>query len=542
VIITALLAASLFAQTPSDRPPLPLAPASAAPSTAAAQPGSARGRQPAGATPAAPDRAPSAEKPKDPADDDTPVVTRHQITLNGKPLKYTATAGMMPLKSDTGEVDARIFYVAYTLDDSESTRPLTFAFNGGPGSSAVWLHMGALGPRRVKLLDNGGMPPPPFQVVDNEDTWLDDTDLVFIDPVGTGFSHAAKPEDNRKYWGVQPDLNSMEQFVRLYVARNERWSSPLFVAGESYGTFRAAGLAGALNDDGIALNGVILISTILKMGGGADDMSSVLNLPTYAATAWYHKKLPADLQSRPLGSLLPEVEAWALGDYNASLVQGDRLPAARRDKVVSTLSRYTGLARSYVDDANLRISDSRFYKELLRDRKRTVGRFDTRVLGVDPDAAGERADYDPSETAVTPPFTMAFNQYVRSELGFKSDRQYGILVPIPWDFGSGMGGFGRRNGADTSGALRDAMTQNPYLKVFVAEGHYDLATPYFAVEDTLSHMRLDEEARGRISSAQYDAGHMVYTDAPSRHKLKADVSRFLRNAASPALSPGQPAR
>ena len=483
------------------------------------------------ATPASPAPAKGeASKPEPAAADTIPVVTRHEITVDGKPLRYTVTTGMMPLRNDAGETEAKIFFMAYAAEGRgvPATRPLMFSFNGGPGSSSVWLHLGALGPKRVKMLDDGGMPPPPYQLVDNPHTWLDRTDLCFIDPVGTGYSRATKPELGKKFWGIQGDLESVGEFIRLYLTRHERWASPLFLVGESYGTTRAAGLAGHLVDRGIAFNGILLVSSILNFETArftrGNDLPFSLFLPTYTATAWFHKKLPADLQSKDLASVLAEVEPWAESDYPAALARGDLLGAAERDATLERLARYTGLSRTYLEQSDLRVSIQHFCKELLRSERRTVGRLDSRFKGIDESAASETPDFDPSLAAIRPPYTAAFNHYVRTGLGFKTDLAYHILGGGigPWDWGSAGQGF-----PDVSGALRAAMAKNPAMKLFVASGYYDLATPYFATDYTVAHLGLEPEERGRITTREYAAGHMMYIHTGELAKLKKDAAAFV---------------
>ncbi len=461
-----------------------------------------------------------------------PNVRKQQVKFGRRTLRYTTTTGRMALKNDKEEIEAQIFFTAYTLghDEADRKRPLTFVFNGGPGSASVWLHLGALGPKRVKMQDEGWMPAPPYQLVDNEQTWLDETDLVFIDPVGTGYSRATKPELNKQYWNVQGDLKAVGEVIRLYLTRYNRWSSPLFLCGESYGTTRAAGLAGHLIEKGIAFNGIMLISTILNFQTAdfdrGNDLPYALFLPTYAATAWYHKMLPPALQKKPLRTVLGEVELWAEGEYTTALMKGDRLSNAERQDVIEKLAHYTGLDGTFIDNSNLRIHIMRFCKELLRARKKTVGRLDSRFLGLDAQAVSEMPDFDPSFTAITPPYTAMMNDYARNELGYETDVAYETLsfdVNAGWEWDRGKY-------VDTSEALRGALAKNPYLKVLVAMGYYDLATPHFAAQYTLAHMDIDPSLRANIHTADYEAGHMLYLDVKSLAKLKTDVQAFIKTA------------
>lgn len=481
------------------------------------------------ATLVAEEATPKGEAAKRPDEEEPPVVTRHEIVVGGASLRYTVTTGLLPIKNDAGETEARLFFMAYTRDDAggAAQRPLMFSFNGGPGSSSVWLHLGALGPKRVPMGEEGELPPPPYRLVDNEHTWLDQTDLVFIDPVGTGYSRAQTPELGKKFWGLKGDIESVGEFIRLYLTRYERWSSPLFLVGESYGTTRAAGLAGHLIEKGIAFNGIVLVSSILNFQTAyfekGNDLPYVLFLPTYAATAWYHKRLAPDLQEN-LRRTLAEVEGWAATEYTVALAKGNRLTPDERREVIARLARYTGLSERYLDDSDLRVQIHRFCKELLRDLRRTVGRLDSRLRGMDALAASERPDFDASMAAIRPPYTAAFNDYVRAKLGYKTDLPYHILgggISTPWDWGASQGY------ADTSESLRGAFARNPFMRLFVASGYYDLATPYFATAYTLSHMGLDPSLAGNITTAEYEAGHMMYIQSKSLAKLKADVAAFL---------------
>src|SRR4030095_11254093 len=390
-----------------------------------------------------------------------PVVTKHSIQVGGQTLNYTATAGTMPIKNRDGEVEARMFFTSYVVDGPR--RPLTFSFNGGPGSASVWLHMGAIGPKRVKMNADGTMPAPPYQLVDNEGTWLTKADLVFIDPVGTGYSRPARPELGQRFFGLQGGIESVGEFIRMFLTRYERWTSPLFLAGESYGTTRASALSGYLVDRGIAFNGIVLISTIMNFAttdfAAGNDLPYIMFLPSYAATAWYHKKLPRDLQSKSVEQVSKEAEQWAMNEYSLALAKGDRLQGAERQEAITKLSRFTGLDKGFIDNANLRVSLNFFRKELLRDEKRSIGRLDARIKGYDSSYVTAGPDFDASEAAIRPPYTSTFNNCVRSELGFKSDLEYYILgggFTSQWNWGTNNGYV------DTSVALRIALAKNPY--------------------------------------------------------------------------------
>jgi carboxypeptidase C (cathepsin A) len=462
--------------------------------------------------------------------DETPVVTHHSINVDGKTLGYSATVAQMPLKDASGETEAHIFYMAYTLDGATdlSKRPVTFCFNGGPGSASMWVHMGGMGPRSPKLQPNGGMPQPPYQLKDNQDTWLDKTDLVFIDPVGTGYSRAKSIEVARRMNGVTGDIQSVGEFIRMYIVRNNREISPLFIAGESYGTFRAAGLGGYLIDRGIAFNGIILIGTTLNLEtiwSRSDDLVYELEFPTYAADAYYHKKAAPDLLKKDLKSFLKEAETFAMGDYSSALDKGDALGAAERKAVIEKLVRFTGLDPKYIDDSNLRWDVAHYTRQLLQNERETIGRYDGRLAGPSSMNTGETSEYDPSSTLITPPFTAMFTNYIRSELGYKTDMYYYPTGGIqPWDYGV-QNGFG-----DTTAMLRNAMVKNPYMKVMVAAGYYDLATPYYAVEHTFNHMGLSPEMHRQITWDFYQSGHMLYIDSDSHAKLKKDVSEFIQSS------------
>ncbi|HMT07364.1 MAG TPA: hypothetical protein PKA82_05115 [Pyrinomonadaceae bacterium] len=473
-----------------------------------------------------------APRPAEPPKDDVPVVTKKSITVGGKTLAYTTTTGFMPLKNaTTGEVEARIFYMAYTLDNAPAGRPLMFSFNGGPGSASVWLHLGALGPRRVKMKDDGTFPQPPFEMEDNASTWLAQTDLVFIDPVGTGYSRAAKPELAAKFFGVNGDVESVGEFIRLYLGRNERWMSPLFLVGESYGTTRAAGLSNWLFDHGIALNGICLVSTVLNFGSirfaENNDMPLVLIFPSYTATAWYHKRLPPQLQSKTIEQVTEESRRWASNEYLRAMMRIDQLTPTERSNLAASYAAFTGLRTDFIENQNFRVDLGEFQKELLRTERRSVGRLDSRFKGIDRDAGGTNPDSDSSMNAIRPPYTAAFNAYVRGELGYKSDVEYFILgggITSPWNWNVSNGY------ADTSMTLKDAMGKNPYMKVWLSQGYYDMATPFFAAEYTVSAMNLDPTLRRNVSFTYYEAGHMMYIDVRELKKLHTDAAAFIANS------------
>lgn len=458
-----------------------------------------------------------------------PVVTHHQITVIGQLLRYTATAGRLPIKDESGNIDAEMFYVAYTLDGADPAhRPLTFAFNGGPGSASIWLHMGALGPRKVVMEPEGWMPPAPYHLEDNASTALDRTDLVFVDAIGTGWSRPADTTRGKKFWGVKGDIQSFGEFIRMYLTRNERWTSPLYLFGESYGTTRSAGISGYLQDKGISFNGIVLLSSILRFNTVettvGNDEAYELTLPSYTMIAAYHKKLAPDLM-QDLAKTRTEVEKWAATDYAAALAKGDKLTPQERSTIIDQISRYTGLSKADVDEANLRIDVRWFTHRLLADQKLRVGRLDGRYAGPDPQGYLDTPFYDPSGSASGPPFTSVFNQYVRSELGYKTDMPYEVLsmeVNRNWDWGKGIEGM-----PDTAVDLRAAMVKDPYLKVLVMEGYYDLATPYFAANYTMSHLDLEGKYSNNISFATYEAGHMVYMKQSELQKMKRDFSSFI---------------
>ncbi|MEM6567877.1 MAG: peptidase S10 [Planctomycetota bacterium] len=452
------------------------------------------------------------------------------VSIRGERIAYRSATGRLTLREEDGTPRAHVFHVTYrrTNGADAQERPVTFVFNGGPGSSSVWLHMGAFGPKRVDLGEEGFDLSQPYGLVDNEHSILDVTDLVFIDPVTTGYSRAAEGVDDSEFHGQIEDVESVGEFVRLWLTQNERWRSPVYIAGESYGTTRAAALADHLQSRyGIYPRGLVLVSAILNFGTArfdvGNDLPHVLFLPTYTATAWFHGQLDGALQ-RDLDATLAEVEAFAIGDYATALMKGARLPSDERRAIAERLARYTGLSVEYVESTNLRIHIGRFCKELRRDERTTVGRLDSRYAGVDRDAAGERYEFDPSYAAIEGPYSTLLNSYVREDLGYENDIPYEILTGRvrPWSYANVENQY-----LNVGEDLRHAMAVNPNLRVYVANGLYDLATPYFATRYTFDHLFLEPEDRGRVTMGDYRSGHMMYVQRASLEKLGADVRAFV---------------
>ena len=458
-----------------------------------------------------------------------PVVTKHSLTIDGQLISYTATAGYMTIKDEAGKAKANVFFMAYAKDGvtDKAKRPITYTFNGGPGSASVWLHMGVIGPKRILMADDGGALAPPYKYVDNEYSWLDKTDLVFIDPVNTGYSRAAAGENERQFLGYQEDIESVGEFIRLYSTKYQRWNSPKYLAGESYGTTRAAGLSGYLQDKfNMYINGISLISSILNFQTArftpGNDLPFSLFLPTYTAMAFFHKKIAPEYTD--LQKTLREVESFALNDYANFLMKGDLATDNERITILKKLSKYTGLSENYIKNSNYRIEISRFVKELLREEGLTVGRLDGRFKASDYDNAGEKYEFDPSlDKTISGPYSGTINHYLRSELKYENDLPYLILTGRvqPWNYNNVQNQY--LNVAET---LRQAMTKNPYLKVWVCAGYYDLATPYFAAEYTFNHMMLKPEQKKNITWSYFEAGHMMYIQKVALVKMKKDMMAF----------------
>ncbi len=457
-------------------------------------------------------------------------VTHHEAKIGGQTIAYQATAGSLPLVNDEGKPTANVFFIAYVADQSKtnSKRPITFCFNGGPGSSSVWLHLGMLGPKRVKLDDDAKPESVPGKLVANPHSLLDVTDLVFIDPVSTGYSRPEDGEKKSQFHGYNEDLNSVGQFIQDYTTKYNRWQSPKYLCGESYGTLRAAGLADRLRSRYyLELNGIVLISSVLDFQtirfGENNDLPFITFLPSYAATAWYHKQLDERYQSLPLSKFLREVEEFTVNDYATALLKGNDLKGTERREIADQVAAYTGLSRRYVLQTNLRIRMSRFAKELLRREDETVGRLDSRYKGADRDSAGESYSYDPSSAALSGAYTSAMYHYLRTELNVSKTEPYEILSSKvhPWSYKP----FENRYVTSTE-SLRSAMTENPFLKVFVASGYYDLATPYYGTIHTFRHLSLRQPQEQNITMRYYPGGHMMYVSEPSLKTLKADLVKF----------------
>lgn len=456
-------------------------------------------------------------------------VTHHHITLGGRSIAYTATAGTLILKNDKEKPEATVFYVAYTEDGADrARRPVTFLYNGGPGAATVYLHMGALGPRRIVFPNAQNSGGPPYQLTDNQYSLLDQSDLVFIDAPGTGYSRLTPGTDPKTIYGIDQDAAAFGQFIERYVTLNDRWNSPKYLLGESYGTPRSAALVDYLQNRNMSFNGVVLLSSVLDFDtiapGPGNDLAYITYLPTEAAVRWYHDSA----SNKPsLSSVVDEARAFANGQYASALMQGDRLPASQKTQVATELSKLLGINEHYIEQANIRVDPGRFEKELKRGSEETVGRLDARYIGYDLDTIGDSAEYDPSDSATSGAFQSMFLSYARNELKWNSDDEYKQIngdANQSWDF-TRKSIFGWL-APTTSPDLREAMTTNSKLRVFVGAGYYDLATPFGAAEWTFSHMGLPANLRSHVTFGYYDSGHMIYMHVPSLAKFHSDLAKF----------------
>lgn len=513
----------LSAQRPSE-PPAPARPQAPAASTTT-QPEQGRGASP----PTREVATPAEEKISQ---------TSHTLRIGGREIRYTATAGTLPIRQDNGRVAARMFFVAYTEDGEDAaSRPISFLYNGGPGSPSMYLHLGSFGPRQVRMGDEGTQPAPPYRLVDNENSLLGTTDLVFIDAIDTGYSRVVAGTDAGQFHSQAGDIRSFGEFIEGYLSAYNRWSSPKFLIGESYGTIRSAGLAEDLQTrHGVELNGIVLISSLLTyqtlQPAPDNDIAYAVMLPTYTATAWYHKKLPADLLQGDLKKAVAEARTFAMGDYLLALTKGNTLTPAEQKTIAEKLARYTGLSTTFILEANLRISSGRYRKELLRDRRLTIGRYDSRLTALDLDAAGENQEFDPADAATNGIFRSMFQEYVRTELKWNSDLHYPTTANSqvrPWT-------YVQNQYMDMTEPLRQTMTKNPFLKVFVACGYYDMATPFVASEFNFSHLAYDRAVTDRVSFGDYESGHMIYLRPSAHRALSDDIVRFLSGTKDTKLS------
>lgn len=459
--------------------------------------------------------------------------TSHTLRLDGREIKYTATTGTVLIRLDNGQPAARMFFVAYTRDGEEpKTRPISFLFNGGPGSASIWLHMGSFAPRKVQMAAEGFQPAPPYQLVDNESSLIDVTDMVYVDAISTGYSRVMPGVEPAQFHGQDGDIRAFGEFIAEYLGIYNRWTSPKFLIGESYGTIRSAGLSQELQSrHGIELNGIVLLSALLTYQtlspAPNNDIAWAVLIPTYAATAWYHKKLPADLQKKTIKQIHEESRGFALGEYLAALTRGNTLSDAERAAMADKLARYTGLSAKYILSSNLRIDASRFRKELLRDQRLTVGRLDSRFTALDADAAGERQEFDPSNTALSGPYVALFRDYVKNTLKWESDLHYPTSGGVqPWT-------YVQNRYMDMTDALRSTMARNPFLKVFVVCGYYDMATIPVGAEFNMTHLAYDRQITSRVSFGYYEGGHMMYIRPSAHARLKLETAEFIRSAISP---------
>jgi len=480
-----------------------------------------------GAVPAAAAMASRAEVESAPrhAPEEKTVVTHHTARIGGAEINYTATAGTYVIKADDGTPKATFFYVAYTKDGvaDVASRPISMVYNGGPGSGSLFTHMG-FGPKRVVLSPDGHGLPAPYRITDNEDSFLDETDMVFVDAISTGYSRPVPGQTPSQFYGIIPDANYFADFFYQYLTRNERWDSPKFLIGESYGTTRSAELAGVLQEKyQIYLSGIVLVSSVAFSDVSADDRS-VFFLPTYITSAWYHHLLAPELQAESMEQIAQTAREFAHGEYATTLEKGDLATPAEVEKTIADYARLTALSPKYIAEANLRVSPQRWFKELERDKRRTVGRLDSRFEGYDVDAAGEREEYDPSEASYEGAYAATFQDYVRRDLKWDTDGYYTITANVrPWD---------QTGGPQVAEVLRSAMTEQTHLKVLVVCGYYDLATPFNGIERTVDHMHLEPPVRKNLSFTYYEAGHMLYIDEKQHHKLHGDVDAFIRSSYS----------
>ncbi|MEQ8302679.1 MAG: carboxypeptidase [Cyclobacteriaceae bacterium] len=462
--------------------------------------------------------------------------TSHSIKIDGKLINYKAMAGTMLLRNDDDEAIALHGFTAYIKDGvtDPKTRPITFVFNGGPGSSSIWLHMGVIGPKRAVVTDPGFTPAAPYTLEDNNSSILDVSDIVMMDPIGTGLSHAVGKSQNKDFWGVDQDIKMISQFIKQFITEHDRWNSPKFLLGESYGTFRNAGVVNYLQENvGMAMNGVVMVSAVFDLRtlvfAQGDDISYVMNLPTYSATAWYHNKVPNKPAS--LEAYLKESREFAKGAYTTALMEGDGLQGEARQKIIDRLVYFTGLSKEYLEKADLRVSEPEFTEELLRDERKSVGRLDSRFTGINQDPLSQYSPYDPQSSAISPGYTALFMDYFYNTLKVNKAHTYYTSAyarkGFDWDWKHAMNGGGFPTPPNTGPDMAQAMSRNPHLKILILNGLYDLATPFYGVEYSIDHLGLEKNIKDNIIMKYYEAGHMMYTHRPSLEKFKKETAEFI---------------
>jgi carboxypeptidase C (cathepsin A) len=466
--------------------------------------------------------------------------TSHTVRIGGRDVKYTATVGTIPIRVDNNQIQARMFFVAYTKDGEDvRTRPVSFLFNGGPGAATIWLHMGSFAPKHVRMAEEGFQPAPPFVLQDNQYSLIETTDMVFVDAISTGYSRVAPGVSADQFHGQTGDIRAFGEFINGWLSTYSRWNSPKYLIGESYGTIRSAGLSQELQTrHGIDLNGIVLVSALLsyqtiRTGAPNNDVAWASLIESFTADAWYHKKLPPDLQAKTIKQVVDDARTFAWGDYTTALTKGNMLTAAERSAIANKFARLTGISTEFVLAANLRVSADRFRKELLRDKRLTIGRLDGRFTSLDLDAAGERQEFDPSNQALQGPYTATFQDYLRNELKWETELRYPTSGNVqPWT-------FDQNQYMDMTEALRGTMARNPFLKVFVAIGYYDMATIMGGTEFNFTHLAYDKQITDRVSYGYYEAGHMIYI-RPSAHKaLTDDITRFIASSRNVARTSQQ---
>lgn len=471
-----------------------------------------------------------------PAEEKTSV-TQHTMRLRGRDVAYTATVGTIPIRLDNSQVLARMFYVAYTKDGEDArSRPVSFLFNGGPGAATIWLHMGSWAPKHVQMAPDGFQPAPPFRLQDNEHTLLDATDMVYVDAISTGFSRTAPGISSAQFHGQDGDIRAFGEFINGWLTERNRWSSPKYLIGESYGTIRSAGLSRELQQrHGIELNGIVLVSALLTYQTLApapnNDAAWASLIQTFTADAWYHRKLAPDLQAKSIKQVVDDARTFAWGEYMAALTKGHTLTDAERTATAAKFSRLTGVSPQFILEANLRVSAERYRKELLRDQRLSIGRLDGRFTSLDLDAAGERQEFDPSNQALQGPYTALFQDYVRNELKWQTDLRYPTSGNVrPWT-------YVQNSYMDMTEALRGTMTRNPFLKVFVTVGYYDMATIMGGIEFNFTHLAYDKQVSERVSFGYYEAGHMIYIRPSAHQALTADITKFIAGSKGARVTP-----